>query len=251
MSDQYESIRSERLHMKIIDQIQRRILAGELKVGDHLPPERDLAEQFQVSRTAVREAVKMLSEKGLVEIRPGRGTFVTNGTSQVARSSLGMMMKIVQADSTEDLVEVREILEPEIAALAAERAQDDHIDAMRQAVVTMDQSLDLAEPYIDADLDFHQALAKASDNPIILALIETVADLLREQRLRNFHVSGGPQRWQVHHKRILEAVAARQPEIAREEMRRHLAQVREDSLGKGALGLPVARLGQIEHVDME
>ncbi len=231
MPDPYEAIRSERLHMKIIEQIQRRILAGDLKVGDHLPPERDLAEQFQVSRTAVREAVKMLSEKGLVEIRPGRGTFVTNGTSQAARSSLGMMMKIGQPDGTLDLVEVREIFEPEIAALAAERARDEHLEAMRRAVEIMDRSLDSAESYIEADLDFHLALAEASNNAIILALLDLFVDLLREQRMKIFRVEGGPQRGQVHHKRILAAVAARQPEAARAEMRQHLRQVRADSLG--------------------
>lgn len=215
--------------MKIVEQIQRRILAGELKVGDHLPPERDLAEQFQVSRTAVREAVKTLSEKGLVAVRPGRGTFVTNGTSQAVRSSLGMMMKIGQPDGTQDVVEVREIFEPEIAALAAQRASAENIAAMLRAVETMDQALNDAETFIEADLDFHLALAEASNNVIILALLDSFVDLLREQRMRIFFVDGGPQRGQMHHKRILDAVVHHNPEAAREEMRKHLLQVREDS----------------------
>lgn len=215
--------------MKIVEQIQRRILAGELKVGDHLPPERDLAEQFQVSRTAVREAVKTLSEKGLVAVRPGRGTFVTNGTSQAVRSSLGMMMKIGQPDGTQDVVEVREIFEPEIAALAAQRASAENIAAMLRAVETMDQALNDAETFIEADLDFHLALAEASNNVIILALLDSFVDLLREQRMRIFFVDGGPQRGQMHHKRILDAVIHHKPEAARDEMRKHLLQVREDS----------------------
>jgi GntR family transcriptional regulator, transcriptional repressor for pyruvate dehydrogenase complex len=229
MPDDYEAVRSERLYMKIVEQIQRRILAGELKVGDHLPPERDLAEQFQVSRTAVREAVKTLSEKGLVAVRPGRGTFVTNGTSQAVRSSLGMMMKIGQPDGTQDVVEVREIFEPEIAALAAQRASAENIAAMLRAVETMDQALNDAETFIEADLDFHLALAEASNNVIILALLDSFVDLLREQRMRIFFVDGGPQRGQMHHKRILDAVVHHNPEAAREEMRKHLLQVREDS----------------------
>lgn len=229
MPDEYEAVRSERLYMKIVEQIQRRILAGELKVGDHLPPERDLAEQFQVSRTAVREAVKTLSEKGLVAVRPGRGTFVTNGTSQAVRSSLGMMMKIGQPDGTQDVVEVREIFEPEIAALAAQRASAENIAAMLRAVETMDQALNDAETFIEADLDFHLALAEASNNVIILALLDSFVDLLREQRMRIFFVDGGPQRGQMHHKRILDAVIHHKPEAARDEMRKHLLQVREDS----------------------
>jgi GntR family transcriptional regulator, transcriptional repressor for pyruvate dehydrogenase complex len=229
MPEDYEAIRPERLYTKIVEQIQRRILTGELKVGDHLPPERDLAEQFQVSRSAVREAVKALSEKGLVEIRAGRGTFITNGTTQAVRSSLNMMLKIGQPDATQDIVEVREIFEPEIAALAAKRARQDNITAMQAAVKTMDLNMQSAENYIEADLDFHLALAEASNNAIVLALIDSFVDLLREQRMRIFIVEGGPQRGQFHHKRILEAVIAHHAEAAREEMRRHLRQVREDS----------------------
>src|SRR5260221_8104688 len=105
----YQAIQSERLYEKIVEQIEQRILAGELKVGDQLPSERELGDQFQVSRTAVREAVKALREKGLLEVRPGRGTFVTNGTSRAARNSLGLMMRIDQAEGSRDLVEVREI----------------------------------------------------------------------------------------------------------------------------------------------
>ncbi len=229
MAEAYAAIQSERLYAKIVEQIQRRILAGELKVGDHLPPERELAEQFQVSRTAVREAVKALSEKGLVQVFPGKGTFITNGTSQAVRQSLGMLMKIGQADGTPDLVEVRHIFEPEIAALAAQRAGEEHIAAMKEAVRVMDAALANADAYIEADLDFHLALAEASQNLIILTLIDSFVDLLREQRIRIFHVEGGPQRGQVHHKRILEAIMNHDADAARSEMRAHLEQVREDS----------------------
>ncbi len=229
MAEAYEAIQSERLYSKIVEQIQRKILAGELKIGDHLPPERELAEQFQVSRTAVREAVKALSEKGLVQVFPGKGTFITNGTSQAVRQSLGILMKIGQADGTRDLVEVRYIFEPEIAALAATRASDEHIAAMQEAVRVMDRSLENADAYIEADLDFHLALAEASQNLMILTLIDSFVDLLREQRIRIFHVEGGPQRGQIHHKRILAAIISHDAEAARTEMRKHLQQVQDDS----------------------
>jgi DNA-binding FadR family transcriptional regulator len=227
--EEYEAIHSERLYSKIVDQIQRRVLAGELKVGDHLPSERELADQFQVSRTAVREAVKALSEKGLVQVFPGRGTFITNATSRAVRHSLGMLMKIGQADGTRDLVEVREIFEPEIAALAAVRAGEEHIAAMQEAVALMDNSLDDAEKFIEADLDFHLALAEASQNVLILTLIDSFVDLLREQRMRIFHTVEGPEHGQAHHKCILEAIIRHDPQAARQEMRAHLLQVRRDS----------------------
>jgi GntR family transcriptional regulator, transcriptional repressor for pyruvate dehydrogenase complex len=225
----YEAIQSERLYEKIVGQIESRIMAGELKLGDHLPSERELAEQFRVSRTAVREAVKTLAEKGLVQVRPGRGTFITNSTSEAVRHSLGLLLKIGQPEGSRHLVEVREIFEPEIAALAALRASDEQIAAMREAVGTMDAALDDGETFIEGDLDFHLALAEASQNALIPALIDSIVDLLREQRMAIFRVAGGPQRGQNHHKRILEAVSRHDPESARAAMRAHLRQVRDDT----------------------
>jgi GntR family transcriptional repressor for pyruvate dehydrogenase complex len=127
----YFPIQSERLYEQIVGQIEQLIEAGDLKVGDRLPSERELAEQFAVSRTAVREAVKALRQKGLVEIRPGRGTFITNGTSNSVRSSLDMLIKMGVTKGSGNLVEVREILEPEIAALAA-TITDEYIVAMQK-----------------------------------------------------------------------------------------------------------------------
>ena len=225
----YTPIQSERLYEQIAEQVEQRILTGDLKVGDRLPPERELAEQFGVSRTAVREAVKALRQKGLVEVQPGRGTFITNGTSRAVRHSLDLLMKIGGTEGFSDLVEVREIIEPEIAALAADRATEEHIAALREAVVTMDGALEDPDRFIEADLDFHLACADATHNALILALIDSIVDLLREQRARIFRVAGGPQRGQFHHKRILDTIVRHDPGAARDAMRAHLRQVREDS----------------------
>jgi GntR family transcriptional regulator, transcriptional repressor for pyruvate dehydrogenase complex len=225
----YKIVRTSRLYEQIIQQIEGSILAGELKPGDQLPAERELAQKFGVSRTAVREAVKALREKGLVEAFSGRGTFITDGTSQAIRQSLDLMMKIGQPDGCSHLAEVRLILEPEIAALAATRVQDQHLAAMREAIAVMDGARQDPNAYIEADLDFHLALAEAAANPLILSLLDSIVGLLREQRLRIFNVEGGPERGQFHHKRILEAIESRDAEEAREAMRAHLQQVRQDS----------------------
>ena len=225
----YKAVQSSRLYEQIVKQIEESILKGELKPGDQLPAERELAQQFGVSRTAVREAVKTLREKGLVESYSGRGTFITNGTSQAIKQSLDFMMRIGQQDGLVQLAEVRQILEPEIAALAASRVQEQHLAMMREAVAVMDEALRDPDAYIEADLDFHLSLAEAAENPIILSLIDSIVGLLREQRLRIFYVDGGPDRGQYHHKRILEAVEQRDEDRARDAMRAHLQQVREDS----------------------
>ena len=100
---------------------------------------------------------------------------------------------------------------------------------MREAVAIMERSQEDPQTYIEADLDFHLALAEAAANPLILSLIDSIVGLLREQRIKIFNVKGGPQRGQYHHKRILAAMERRDPETANEAMRAHLEQVREDS----------------------
>ena len=225
----YKVIRTSRLYEQIVQQIEESVLKGTLKPGDQLPAERELALQLGVSRTAVREAVKALREKGLVEAYSGRGTFITDGTTHAARQSFDLMVKIGQQESSANLAELRLILEPGIAALAAERIEEEYLTAMRDAVAVMDRSLEDPAAYIEADLDFHLALAEAAANPLILSLIDSIVGLLREQRIKIFNVEGGPQRGQIHHKRILEAMEQRNAEMARTAMSAHLEQVRQDS----------------------
>jgi GntR family transcriptional repressor for pyruvate dehydrogenase complex len=225
----YKVVRTSRLYEQIVQQIEESVLNGSLKPGDQLPAERELAQRLGVSRTAVREAVKALREKGLVEAYSGRGTFITDGTTHAARQSFDLMVKIGQQESSAHLAELRLILEPGIAALAAERIEEEYLAAMREAVAVMDRAQKDPAAYIEADLDFHLALAEAVANPLILSLIDSIVGLLREQRIKIFNVEGGPQRGQVHHKRILEAMERRDPEMARSAMRAHLEQVRQDS----------------------
>jgi len=223
----YQPIQSERLYERIVSQIEQRIVTADLKVGDQLPTELELAKQFAVSRTAVREAIKALREKGLVEIRLGRGTFVTKGAEGAVRHSLGLLLK--SENGLANLAEVREILEPEIAALAATRITKENIAAMKEALDAMETTLNNPDVFAEADLDFHLALAEATQNPLIPSLMDSIIDLLREERKRTGSVEGGLARGQYHHKKILEAVVQRDPRIARQAMQDHLQQVREDS----------------------
>jgi GntR family transcriptional repressor for pyruvate dehydrogenase complex len=226
----YKEIQSARLYEQIVQQIEESILTGALKEGEQLPAERDLALQFGVSRTAVREAIKALHEKGLVEPLPGRGTFVTDGTSRSIRQSLDRLLRSDHQNGKLWLAEFREILEPEVAALAAVRATSDDIASMREAFEVMERSRNDADAYIEADLDFHLELAEAMGNPMVLSMIDSIVELLREQRMHTFYVKDGPAHGQFHHKRVLEAVEHHDPQAAREAMRAHLAQVREDSI---------------------
>ncbi|GAC1429030.1 MAG: FadR/GntR family transcriptional regulator [Ktedonobacteraceae bacterium] len=223
-------LQSAKVFERIAEQIEKRILEGELHKGDRLPTERELAEQFQVSRTAVREAMKSLAQKGLINMRPGRGTIVIDGAHEAMQNSIGLMMKLKlgEVGGSDNLVEFRVILETEIAALAAARATEKEISAMREAIRLMNENLNDADAFIRADNAFHEALAQATQNALILILINSIVHLLSEQRKQIFEVDGGPQRGQIHHRRILESVIRRDPEGARAAMRSHLQQVRED-----------------------
>lgn len=229
-SNLYTPIQTVRVFEQIAEQIEKRILSGELRSGDRLPTERELAKRFQVSRTAVREAMKILAQKGLVDMRPGRGTMVIDGAHQAMQHSinLAMKLKLGEVGGSNNLVEVREILETEIAALAAARATEKEIAVMREAVRVMDESLNDADTFITADNTFHEALAQGTQNTLILILVNSIVNLLSEQRKQIFEVEGGPQRGQLHHKKILESIIRRDPEAAREAMRAHLRQVRQD-----------------------
>jgi GntR family transcriptional repressor for pyruvate dehydrogenase complex len=205
------------------------ISGGKLKPGDQLPAERELALQFGVSRSAVREAVKTLCEKGLVEAYSGRGTFVTGGKSQSARHSLHWLMNSADPQRDRYVTELREILEPEFTALAAARIEEQQLDMMRDAIDVMDRSMQNPDAYIEADLDFHLALAEAAGNPLILALLDSIVAVLREERLGVFRVPRGPTRGQIHHKLILKAIEKGNPAKARKAMIAHMEQIHEDT----------------------
>jgi GntR family transcriptional repressor for pyruvate dehydrogenase complex len=246
----YKLVQTSRLYEQIVEQIQESILKGLLKTGDQLPAERELAQQFGVSRTAVREAVKALHEKGLVEAYSGRGTFVTDATSQSVRQSFDRMIRIGSPDSSVHLAQLRAIVEPHIAALAAIQIEEQHLAVMREAVKVMDRKREDPKAYIEADLDFHLALAEAAANPLILSLIDSIVGVLREQRIEIFNVKGGPERGQFHHKRILAAIEQRDPAKAREAMQAHLEQVGVDSQARLSKARPAAKksIGKVEAV---
>lgn len=226
----YTPVQSERLYEQIVNQIETRVAAGDLKVGEKLPSEFELAAQFEVSRTAIREAVKILRQKGLIDILPGKGTFVTNGTPLALQQSFDMLRKFGSMDGYQNLVEVREIMEPQIAALAASRITEEYIQAMQDAYNTMNASIGNPDQFVEADLDFHLALAQATQNPLIPALMDTIIGLLREQRRHTAMVEGGLRRGQYHHNKIMTAIVRRDPQAARAAMQHHLDQVRSDSI---------------------
>lgn len=217
-----------RLYESIVSHIESQILNGALAPGDQLPSERELTQQFGVSRTAVREAIKALREKGLVEVRLGRGTYVINKTSRAMQRSFNLLVKIGYTDAFSDLTQIREILEPEIAALAAQYATEDQIQAMRRTVDMLRDSDRNISHLAEADSDFHLILAEATQNKIIPILLDSITALVHDQRYQLLTLPDRGPMTLREHGAILEAIEARNPDAAREAMRLHLERVRSD-----------------------
>ena len=224
-----EPLSSHRLYEQLAERIRHLILKGSLNPGDRLPTERNLARDYGVSRTVVREAVKALQQDGLIEVKAGLGTFVVDATGQAVVQSLHLLMSLNLNDNMADVVEIREILEVEMANLAAARATPMDIDQMQSAVAIMDENLDNVCEFIRQDHAFHLALARATQNAVMPLLISSIVDLLQRSRSRTALVDGSLERGQAHHKQILQAIRQGDAAGAQTAMQLHLEQVRRDS----------------------
>jgi GntR family transcriptional repressor for pyruvate dehydrogenase complex len=234
MVDIAPSFVRERLYEQVADYIEKLVSDGQLRPGDRLPPERELAETLRVARGVVREAVKVLGARGLVTIRPGLGTFISEISTDAISDHLDRFFRLGN-QSHGDLIELRQILEVEIAALAAQRAEPMDLAAMLQAIDEMDRSIDAAQPYTDADQAFHLAIARAARNEMFPILLEAVAGYLEASRLMVFRVPGAPRRGQAWHRRVYAAIASRDVVAARQAMREHMTQVAVDAQAAAAL----------------
>jgi GntR family transcriptional repressor for pyruvate dehydrogenase complex len=232
----YQPLERRKVYEQIAGQLLDQIGTRTLKSGDSLPPERELTESFGVGRSSIREALRMLESQGVITAANG-GTFVVAEPGNPLNSSLRLLFSLDERAGLRDLLELRRILEGESAALAAARCSQEHLAEMDAATAQMDASLaDAAggESFIDADLRYHLAVAEGSGNRLVLHTMLAVRDLVRRALLTVALIPGSPESAVVEHRAIRAAIAARDGERAREEMRSHLARVESD-LEKGVL----------------
>lgn len=222
-----DKVQRTRLRDRAAEQILDMVISGGLKPGERLPPERELCGRLGVSRTVVREALNLVEARGLVSIEHGRGAVVSGGEPRAVRDTLGLLLR-VQPKTLWELLEMRGILEVEVAGLAAERAGPGDIEEMRVQVGRMSRSIDTPEGYVDADVAFHASLARATRNGVLLTMLEPVVDLLRASRKVSAARPGNAQRALGEHDRILAAVESGDANGARNEMRSHLANTARD-----------------------
>ncbi len=228
-----EPIKSTRIYEAIVRQVKAMIAEGRLKSGDRLPPERDLAEKFVVSRTSVREALRALESLGLIEIRPGEGTFVREVSVETLIEPLALAM-LSQREAIGELFEARRLLEPSIAAFAARRATPNDIEEMTR--ILEDQATEIAagRTGLAQDAEFHSAIAAAAHNRAISRLVHGIMDLLTQSREESLSTPGRPTRSHESHRQILASIAARDEVAAHQAMLDHLLGVEALVLGPEA-----------------
>ena len=225
----FGTVQHDRLCEQVARQVQEMILAGHLPEGSQLPSERELAERFGVSRTVIREAMKVLGERGLIEVMAGRGSFVTRLSTEAVSLYMGLLVKAREA-SPGLFHEVRTALEVAAAGHAATRITPEELAALRVVIEMIDDCLRRGseEDYIAADLKLHALLAEASHNSLFRALLEPLRGAIADLRHLTYAVSDSPRRGQVFHRLLLQAIERGDAVAAREVMQQHMAQVARD-----------------------
>jgi GntR family transcriptional regulator, transcriptional repressor for pyruvate dehydrogenase complex len=223
-------IKSTRIYQEIVRQVKGMIAEGRLKSGDQLPPERDLAEKFVVSRTSVREALRALESLGLVEIRPGEGTFVREVSVESLIEPLALVM-LSQREALGELFEARRLIEPALAALAARRATPEDVQEMERILEAQAKEVAAGRTGLEQDAQFHAAIGAAAHNRAITRIAHAVMDLLRQSREDSLNTPGRPDRSHNDHRRLLAAIRGRDEAAARQAMIDHLEAVEALILG--------------------
>ena len=220
---EFETIRRNKVYEEVARQIQNHILER-LKPGDVLPPEREMAQKFGVSRSSVRDAIRSLELVGLLEPQQGRGTVVCEPSSDTLVGPLAAIL-VQKRRLVGELLDVRRIIEPPLARRAALHATAAQIAEMEQILERHSEKVRRGEMAIEEDSEFHYRIALAADNSVILRIVDVLMDMLRETRQRSLQTSGRAQKSLAGHQRILAALKRRDPVASESAMLRHLEEI--------------------------
>ena len=225
---EFTPIKTKRLYEEIMEQIKRLLTDGKLKPGDKLLAEREMAEQFQVSRASVREAIRTLEMLGIIDIRPGEGTFIRDTETDDIIRPLAMFLA-VERSSLLDMFEMRRIFETATAGLAAQRATEEELDQIEAMLENMRERLNVQDPARGEEFDaaFHYAVAEATHNSLLTKLFKTVSEEFAKANSvarRQLYQSGEENAQKIidQHAEILSGIRSRSPEVASKAMLSHL-----------------------------
>lgn len=221
---EFEKIKQEPIFQQIIAQIREMILNGNLKPGDRLPPERKFSEILGVNRHSLREALKALEYMGVVQGKTGIGTVINSVGQDVLVDRISIATLFSPRQFLFELLEIRKILEPGIAAIAAEKATDEDIAEMSESISQIESDLK-TDKRSDAYIPFHLTLAKATRNTTIVRLMEPLMSMQLQYREGARRIIGRRSDSFKEHKSIYQAVNNRKPEEARAAMAHHISQI--------------------------
>jgi GntR family transcriptional repressor for pyruvate dehydrogenase complex len=221
-----EPIKKTRIPEEIGDRIRLLILDGTFPPGQPLPPERDLAERFGVSRGSIRDAFRRLELIGLLETHHGRGTYPRELTVDRLVAPLASVVAY-RRDLQDELLDVRRMFEPAVARAAAARVTHDDLTDLQRILDAQRRKLGTGRSAIVEDTAFHAALARATRNRVVVRIMETLNDLLVESRKQTLLQRGRPERSLEGHEAVVAALVRRDAEGAARAMREHIDQIAE------------------------
>ncbi|WP_298827559.1 FadR/GntR family transcriptional regulator [uncultured Planococcus sp.] len=220
----------KRIYELIVEQINMICLEQNLQPGDRLPSERDLASLFGVSRNSVREALKDLESKGVIETRQGGGSFLAPSKRDVLGTELRTHIDETHTQLIDEMLELRRAFEVEAVSLAAQRATAENLEAIRRVLSQMAEAVDDPEMGVQADLDFHLQVAYATKNQLLIDLMETLAKRMEENiratRSQRFTDKGRHQDTLKEHEEIYLAIADGNSDLAKQLMEKHISRIR-------------------------
>lgn len=209
--------------MRVVDHIRSLIERGKLQPGDQIPPEREFARSLKISRASLRAGIGYLAAMGVMKVRHGVGTFVADGPAEFGKASLSLL-GVLHGFQPWQMFEARLILESSLSALAASRRGEEHLSAMGEEVEEMFRALANPAEYLIHDILFHRMIALASGNPILGALMETIATAVYDQRRSTVERATDLRQSAEMHRKILRAIRAGKANEARRLMEGHLRQ---------------------------
>ncbi|MEY8733822.1 FadR/GntR family transcriptional regulator [Peribacillus frigoritolerans] len=227
----YKKIKPKKIYEEVSDELYEMIRSGSLKPGEQLDSIQQLAENFQVGRPAIREALSALSSMGLIEIKQGEGTFVKTFDPAIMNHPLSAALLMGQ-DNIKHLLEVRKILESGTAEVAAKKRTEENLIELKDMLFNMDKVSDDEELSDKADISFHVAVANASQNELLITLMNHVSELMTEKmrdirRAALYSEEMTLKQLYQQHVRIYDAIAAKDEDGARSAMLFHLQSVEE------------------------
>jgi GntR family transcriptional repressor for pyruvate dehydrogenase complex len=209
------------LTMQVVEHVRSLISRGIVRPGDRLPPERELARELQISRSSLRAGIGFLSAMGVLKSRHGAGTFVSNGPPALDSSSLSVL-GVLHGFLPWQMFEARLVIESNLAALAAERATDEHIAELAEEVAEIYASIDTPQDFLVHDIRFHRTVARAAGNPILATLMETITANLYEDRSKTIANAQDLKQSAEMHREVYRAIRSHNPIQARLAMEQHL-----------------------------